>query len=35
MQVQVPVGVIPVGSYNVCVTRKSMKGCSSFQMRKH
>jgi PKD repeat protein len=36
MQLQVPLGgVIPVGSYNLCVTRKNMKGCTSFQMRKH
>ena len=36
MQLQVPVGgAIPVGSYNLCVTRKGLKGCTNFQMRKH
>jgi PKD repeat protein len=36
IEVKVPTGgVIPVGSYNVCVARMSLKGCTSFQMRKH
>ena len=34
IQVTVPTG-IPPGTYNVCVTRNSMKGCSSFQITKH
>jgi PKD repeat protein len=36
IQVQVPLSsLIPIGDYNVCVTRSQMKGCSSFQMHKH
>jgi PKD repeat protein len=36
IEIKIPTGgVVPVGTYNLCVMRMNLKGCTNFQMRKH